>query len=446
METNATLLSRVERAHPDAPELHQAVAEVAGALGPIRHAHPEWQEVRVLERLVEPDRIVSFRVVWEDDRGRLQLERGYRVQQSNLLGPYKGGLRFRDGLKLGTLRFLAFEQVFKDALTGLPLGGAKGGATFNPRGRSDREIQRFCRAFMTQLHRHIGPSLDVPAGDIGVGARELGYLYGTYRRLGGGEQGALTGKSVGWGGIPLRPEATGYGLVYFLRAAIEQHDLSLAGLRCAISGAGSVAIHAARKLLALDAQVISLSNSDGTLFCPDGFTASHLADIIERQGQGDRLDAIAPDLSGAEFRPGAKPWAEACDVALPCATQNEVTEADAETLLRHDRFKVVAEGANMPCTAAAVAAFSAARRVVYLPGKAANAGGVVVSGLEMAMNAQREPWTEAEVDEALQERMKFIHRACVDNASRRDPVDYAEGANVAAFRRLAPAMLAQGWG
>ena len=443
MQTIESFLQDVERRTPHAPLLLQAVEEVARTVWPMLHAHPQWLDASVMKRLVEPDRSISFRVRWRDDAGEVHVDRGYRVQQSRILGPYKGGLRFAEHVDEGVMRFLAFEQNFKGALTGLPLGGAKGGATFNPRGRSVEEIQRFCFAFMTELQHHIGPDRDVPAGDIGVGERELGFLYGVYQQLGGLSPGAMTGKAVAWGGIPLRAEATGYGLVYIASTALRHHDRTIEGLRCAISGAGNVAVHAAAKAIAMGAHVISLSNSQGVAHWPDGLRAEQLEQVKQSQSEGRRLPDIARDV-GASFQASATPWhLPNIDVALPCATQNELDHDDASALLSSGRLQLVAEGANMPCTAEATRAFTDAD-VLFIPGKAANAGGVATSGLEMSQNAQRIPWTREKVDEELTACMRRIHDRCVEFGGEGRKVDYAAGANRAAFYRLATTMEAFG--
>lgn len=424
-------------------ELHQAVESVARAVWPTLYEHDAWREGNVLARLVEPDRMIQFRVEWESDDGKVHVERGYRVQQSRTLGPYKGGLRFSRNVNLGVIRFLAFEQALKDALTGLPLGGAKGGATFDPHGRSEAEVRRFCRSFMDELQWHIGPDHDVPAGDIGVGEREIGFLYGAYQRRPGVASGGLTGKNPAWGGIPLRVEATGHGLLYFVRLVLEQRDETLEGKRCAISGAGNVALHAAEKAIELGATVVSLSNSGGSAVFDKGLQASALDALIKATARGQRLEDVVGKLGG-DFDKGTKPWEiPNIEVALPCATQNELDEGDALKLAKSNSLQVVAEGANMPCTASAVRVIREAG-IAYAPGKAANAGGVAVSGLEMAQNAQRLPWTRDEVDAALQERMAHIHDQCVEHSPASSPVDYDVGANVAAFSRLANARLALG--
>lgn len=447
MRTVESFLNDIESLNPARPMLLQTVEEVARSVWPRLHQEPEWQEALVLERLIEPDRSVSFRVVWETDDGELRMDRGFRVQQSNVLGPYKGGLRFSPGVTPDDFRFLAFEQTFKNALTGLPLGAGKGGATFEPKGKSDREVMRFCQSFMTELHRHIGPSRDVPAGDIGVGQREIGFLYGAYRRLELAGAGVLTGKQPGWGGIPLRAEATGYGLVYLLREALRRHDRDLDGMRVAISGAGNVATHAAEKVCELGGTVISMSSSKGTAFIQDGFSKDELGRVVEALRDGERLEDLAGDrVARMTFQRGAKPWGlDDVNVALPCATQNEMDVDDAKALLGGDHLAAIAEGANMPLTSDATRAVRERREVVYLPGKAANAGGVSISGLEMAQNAQRIPWTRASVDEALQARMSHIHERCVACSDRDRPVDYVVGANVAALERLAEATMAQGF-
>ena len=432
-------LERLERRYPGFDELHQAVSEVARSVWSVYESEPRWLRERIFERLVEPDRVVSFRVCWTDDQGALQIDRGFRVQQSNALGPYKGGLRFHPGVNESIFRFLAFEQVFKNSLTGLPLGGAKGGATFDPRGRSDMEVMRFCQAFMSELRRFVSADLDVPAGDQGVGGREIGFLYGAYRRY---DAGVFTGKPVSFGGIPLRPAATGYGLVHFLRYALWEHDAALENQRCLISGAGDVALFAAEKLIELGAHVHSLSDTGGAMIFEEPLTKEDLALIRDvKQVERGALAECAGQVKGT-WSPGGKPWAFPADIALPCATQNELDAEDAKALMAGGA-KVVAEGANMPCTAGAVAILRDAK-ALFLPGKAANAGGVAVSGMEMAQNAQRLPWTSERVGTHLQEIMRDVHTRCVRNAGEGKPVDYVRGANVAGFLRLAEAVEAQG--
>lgn len=438
-----TLLDRVRLRDPEQIEFHQAAAEVLHGLDDFLGSHPHFFDHGLLERLLEPERVILFRVSWVDDHGHVQVNRGYRVQMNSALGPYKGGLRFHPSVTLGTLKFLAFEQTFKNALTGLPLGGAKGGADFDPKGKSEGEVMRFCQAFASELFRHIGAETDVPAGDIGVGAREIGYLFGQHKRLSNQFSGVFTGKGPSYGGSLMRPEATGYGLAYFVERMLATRGQTLAGQRAALSGSGNVALYAAEKLLALGVQVISLSDSEGTLSLPEGLSPDLLAALVEHKHQRrGRLAAFAAN-HGLDFLVGQRPWRLRCDIALPCATQNELAADDAEALLANGCF-CVAEGANMPCSAQAAQRFQRAG-ALYAPGKASNAGGVAVSGLEMSQNATHLPWSAQEVDARLRRIMEEIHEACVRHGAQPDgAVDYARGANVAAFGKVAAAMLAQG--
>ncbi|QOD82234.1 NADP-specific glutamate dehydrogenase [Chromobacterium haemolyticum] len=438
-----TLLDRVRLRDPEQIEFHQAATEVLHGLDDFLGSHPHFFDHGLLERLLEPERVILFRVSWVDDHGHVQVNRGYRVQMNSALGPYKGGLRFHPSVTLGTLKFLAFEQTFKNALTGLPLGGAKGGADFDPKGKSEGEVMRFCQAFASELFRHIGAETDVPAGDIGVGAREIGYLFGQHKRLSNQFSGVFTGKGPSYGGSLMRPEATGYGLAYFVERMLATRGQTLAGQRAALSGSGNVALYAAEKLLALGVRVISLSDSEGTLSLPEGLSPDLLAALVEHKHQRrGRLAAFAAN-HGLDFLVGQRPWRLRCDIALPCATQNELDADDAEALLANGCF-CVAEGANMPCSAQAAQRFQRAG-ALYAPGKASNAGGVAVSGLEMSQNATHLPWSAQEVDARLRRIMEEIHEACVRHGAQPDgAVDYARGANVAAFGKVAAAMLAQG--
>ncbi|MCD5361298.1 NADP-specific glutamate dehydrogenase [Chromobacterium aquaticum] len=438
-----TLLTRVRQRDPEQLEFHQAAAEVLHSLDGLLSRHPHYFDHGLLERLLEPERVIQFRVSWVDDHGRVQVNRGYRVQMNSAIGPYKGGLRFHPAVTLGTLKFLAFEQTFKNALTGLPLGGAKGGADFDPKGKSDGEVMRFCQAFACELFRHIGAETDVPAGDIGVGAREIGYLFGQHKRLCNQFSGVFTGKGPSYGGSLMRPEATGYGLVYFVERMLATRGQTLAGKRAALSGSGNVALYAAEKLLALDVKVVSLSDSEGTLSLPAGLSPAQLDALMEHKHQRrGRLAAFAASHS-LDFLVGQRPWRQPCDIALPCATQNELDADDAKALLANGCF-CVAEGANMPCSPQATLRFQQAG-ALYAPGKASNAGGVAVSGLEMSQNASHLPWSAQEVDARLRRIMEDIHAACVQHGRLADGgIDYALGANVAAFGKVAAAMLAQG--
>ena len=434
-------LARLKRRDPDQPEFHQAVEEVLRSLWPFLEANPRYLQGGILERLVEPERAILFRVPWVDDAGRVRVNRGYRVQMSSAIGPYKGGLRFHPSVNLGVLKFLAFEQVFKNSLTSLPMGGGKGGSDFDPKGKSDAEVMRFCQAFMSELYRHIGADLDVPAGDIGVGAREIGFLFGQYKRLSNEFTSVLTGKGLAYGGSLIRPEATGYGCVYFAQEMLKGRESGFDGQRVAISGSGNVAQYAAQKVMELGGKVISLSDSEGTLFAEGGLTQEQWEAVMElknvRRGRLSELQA-----PGLRFLAGQRPWSLACDIALPCATQNELDANDARTLLANGCI-CVAEGANMPSTLEAVDIFVEAG-ILYAPGKASNAGGVATSGLEMSQNAMRLHWSAGEVDQRLHGIMQNIHHACVAHGEEHGRINYVKGANIAGFVKVADAMLAQG--
>ena len=439
-----SFMQRCAARDPHEPEFHQAVREVIGSVMPLVQDTPAYRDAALLERLVEPERVVIFRVPWVDDRGAVQVNRGFRVQMSSAIGPYKGGLRFHPSVRLGLMKFLAFEQVFKNSLTTLPMGGAKGGSDFDPKGKSDREVMRFCQSFMTELFRYIGADTDVPAGDIGVGAREVGYLFGEYKRLKGIWSGVMTGKGLASGGSLVRPEATGYGLLYFVEEMLATVGEGVAGRSVALSGAGNVALHAAEKALALGARVLTLSDSDGAVHDPDGIDEVKLAWVKElklvRRG---RIAEYAERFPRASYLPGRRAWAVPVDIALPCATQNELDADDARALVGGG-VRLVAEGANMPCTPEALAIFRAAG-VLFAPGKAANAGGVATSGLEMSQNAMHLSWSREEVDARLKGIMRAIHGACAERG--RDPtgrIDYVLGANVAGFIKVANAIVEQG--
>jgi glutamate dehydrogenase (NADP+) len=439
-----TFVSGVIERNPAELEFHQAVREVAESVIPFVTEYPEYQSEHILERMTEPDRIVIFRVCWENDEGDICCNRAWRVQFNNAIGPYKGGLRFHPTVTQSVLKFLGFEQVFKNALTGLPMGGAKGGSNFDPKGRSNREVMRFCQSMMTELARHIGEDTDVPAGDIGVGAREISYLFGQYKRLQNRFTGAMTGKGLAFGGSLIRMEATGYGLVYFVNDMLDRIDQTLEGKRVAISGAGNVAIFAAEKACEMGATVVSLSDSSGSIIDETGIDADKLAWVkalkLERRG---RLDEYADQFSESEYREGQTPWSVPCDIALPCATQNELDVDDAQRLIDQG-VTLVAEGANMPTTVAATTLFRD-NRVIFAPGKAANAGGVAVSGLEQSQNALRIPWTREDIDGRLKRIMAGIHDQCVQYGNGTpEYVDYVKGANVAGFVRVADAMIAYG--
>jgi glutamate dehydrogenase (NADP+) len=436
-------LQRVADRNPGQPEFFQAVEEVMHSIWPFVDRQPALADHGLLERLVEPDRVVMFRVCWVDDSGAVQVNRGYRIQHNMAIGPYKGGLRFHPSVNLSVLKFLAFEQTLKNALTTLPLGGAKGGSDFDPKGRSDGEVMRFCQSFMTELHRHLGSDTDVPAGDIGVGEREVGYMAGMVKRLTNRADCVFTGKGLSHGGSLLRPEATGYGLVYFVQAMLATQGRSLEGMRVGVSGSGNVATHAIAKVLTMGGRVVSASDSDGTVVDEEGFTPEKLALLAEvKSDRRGRVSDYAARVK-ARFLAGTKPWSIPMDVALPCATQNELDAEDAATLIRTG-VTCVAEGANMPCTADAVKAFESAG-VLYAPGKASNAGGVATSGLEMSQNAIRLAWTADEVDQRLRQIVHGIHDACVEHGGRPGGrASYVDGANIAGFARVARAMRAQG--
>jgi glutamate dehydrogenase (NADP+) len=447
MSTTATHISevidKVSRRNAGEPEFLQAVREVFESLEPVLDQRPEYVEARILERMAEPERQIVFRVPWVDDAGVVQVNRGIRVQFNSAIGPYKGGLRFHPSVNLGILKFLGFEQVYKNALTSLPMGGGKGGSDFDPKGRSDGEVMRFCQSFMTELCRHIGADTDVPAGDIGVGAREIGFLFGQYKRLRNEFTGVLTGKSLNWGGSLIRPEATGYGAVYFAQEMLATADDSLEGKRCVISGSGNVAQYTAEKLIQLGAIPVSFSDSHGTIHDPDGIDEEKLAYVMHlKNARRGRIREYA-DKFGAEYRPDANPWGIPCDCAFPSATQNELDGDDARDLLANG-CKLVSEGANMPSTPEAVDLFLEAK-ILYGPGKAANAGGVSTSGLEMSQNSMRLNWSREEVDGRLREIMTNIHRNCRETAETFGmPGNYVAGANIAGFVKVADSMLDQG--
>ena len=437
------LFQTIKQRDPNHPEFHQAVEEVFGSLQPFLAKNPKYMQQSLLERLVEPERVVMFRVSWVDDKGQVQVNRGYRVQMNSAIGPYKGGLRFHPTVNLGVLKFLAFEQVFKNGLTTLPMGGGKGGSDFDPKGKSDAEVMRFCQAFMSELYRHIGADTDVPAGDIGVGGREIGFLFGQYKKLSNEFTSVLTGKGLTYGGSLIRPEATGYGTVYFADHMLKTKGDSMAHKRVTISGSGNVAQYAAEKAIQLGAQVLTVSDSNGFVKFPDsGMTEAQLTALIElKEVRRERISVYAKE-QGLEYFEGKRPWGVACDVALPCATQNELDENDAKTLLANG-VKCVAEGANMPSTLGAVEAFINAK-ILYAPGKASNAGGVATSGLEMSQNHMHLSWTREEVDARLFDIMQNIHENCVENGTENGYTNYVNGANIAGFKKVAEAMLAQG--
>jgi glutamate dehydrogenase (NADP+) len=436
-------MAHARRRDPDQTEYLQAVREVMESLWPYIAAHPRYAEHGLLDRLVEPERLIQFRVAWVDDEGETRVNRAWRVQHSSAIGPYKGGMRFHPSVTLSILKFLAFEQTFKNALTTLPMGGGKGGADFDPKGKSPGEVMRFCQALMTELYRHLGPDTDVPAGDIGVGAREVGYMAGMMKKLANSAGSVFTGKGLSFGGSLIRPEATGYGVVYFAQEMLARKSMGFEGMRVAISGSGNVAQYAAEKALMLGAQVVTVSDSGGTVHDPAGLDAEKLSALLELKNvRYGRIEELAQRFK-LRYEAGRKPWHVPADIALPCATQNELGAEDVRTLVANG-VRCVAEGANMPCNPAAVAALQAAG-VLYGPGKASNAGGVATSGLEMSQNAMRLAWTRDEVDQRLHLIMRGIHDMCVRYGTRADgSVDYVDGANIAGFVKVADAMLAQG--
>ncbi len=442
-ESCARFLQHIADRNPGQPEYLQAVTEVMESLWPFIQQHPRYGEYGLLDRLVEPERIVMFRVSWIDDQGQVQVNRGYRIQHSMAIGPYKGGLRFHPTVNLSVLKFLAFEQTFKNALTTLPMGGGKGGSDFDPKGKSPAEVMRFCQAFVMELFRHVGPDTDVPAGDIGVGGREVGYMAGMYKKLANNAASVFTGKGLSFGGSLIRPEATGYGTVYFADEMLKERGMSFDGMRVSVSGSGNVAQYAIEKAMALGAKVITASDSSGTLIDEAGFTPEKLALLMELKNTHYCRVSDYAARTGVRFEAGARPWHVPVDIALPCATQNELDAADARTLISNG-VKCVAEGANMPSTIDAAHLFEEAG-VLYAPGKASNAGGVATSGLEMSQNALRLSWSREEVDSRLLGIMRSIHGACVQHGRRSDgSVSYIDGANLAGFVKVADAMLAQG--
>ena len=439
-----TFMAQLIARNPNEPEFHQAVREVAESLAPHIAASPMLQQMKILERIAEPERVVIFRVPWLNDRGEIEVNRGYRVQMNSAIGPYKGGIRFHASVNLSILKFLAFEQTFKNSLTTLPMGGGKGGSDFNPKGRSDNEVMKFCQSFMTELQRHIGQDTDVPAGDIGVGGREIGYLFGQYKRLRNEFTGTLTGKGRDWGGSPLRPEATGYGVCYFAEEMLAARGDKLAGKTVCISGSGNVAQYACEKATQLVAKVVTLSDSSGFVHDPEGIDAAKLEYVMELKNVfRGRIKEYADRYPQATYHPGERPWSVPCDVAMPCATQNELDGDNAQTLVDHGCMCVV-EGANMPSTPEAIRIFQQ-HKLLYAPGKAANAGGVATSGLEMCQNSMRLTWTPEEVYLKLHGIMRNIHAVCVQYGTQPDGyVNYVVGANIGGFMKVANAMLAQG--
>ena len=445
MSYTSEIYDRVVAQNPGEPEFHQAVKEVLDSLKVVIDANEElYRKESILERLVEPERIVSFKVPWVDDAGKVQVNKGYRVQFNSAIGPYKGGIRFHPSVNQSILKFLGFEQIFKNSLTGLPIGGGKGGSNFDPKGKSDREVMAFCQSFMTELFKYVGADEDVPAGDIGVGGREVGFMFGQYKRLCNEFTGVLTGKGQTFGGSPMRPEATGYGTCYFAAAMLATKGDSYEGKTVAISGSGNVAQFAAKKAIELGAKVVTMSDSNGSIYDPEGIDAEKLAYIMELKNVWrGRIREYCEKYPNAQYFEGKRPWSVKCDVAMPCATQNELNEEEAKTLLANGCI-CVAEGANMPCTPAAITAFQEAK-ILYSPGKASNAGGVATSGLEMSQNSMRLKWTPEEVDGHLKRIMTDIHETCVKYGTEADGyVNYVKGANIAGFIKVAEAMMAQG--
>lgn len=438
------VLETVIKCNAGEPEFHQAVREVLESLQPVFERHPKYEKHRVLERFCEPERVIIFRVPWLDDKGNIQVNRGYRIEFNSAIGPYKGGLRFHPTVYLGILKFLAFEQILKNSLTTLPMGGGKGGSDFDPKGKSDNEVMKFCQSFMTELCKHIGPHTDVPAGDIGVGGREIGYLFGQYKRIRNEFTGVLTGKALNWGGSLIRPEATGYGAVYFAEEMLATRNDSMRGKVCAVSGSGNVAQYTVEKVNQLGGKCVTLSDSNGTIHDPAGIDAEKLAWVMELKNiRRGRIREYADKFKGAEYKDGVRPWGIKCDCAFPSATQNEISGEDAKTLVKNG-CKLVAEGANMPTEPEGIEVFLA-NKILYGPGKAANAGGVATSGLEMSQNAQHTVWTREEVDRRLHDIMIAIHKAVSTTAAEYgEPTNYVMGANIAGFVKVADAMIDQG--
>ncbi len=436
-------LSQVSAKNQNEPEFMQAVTEVAETVIPYIVTKDIYYGQNILLRMVEPERVVSFRVAWIDDNEEIRVNRGYRIEMNSAIGPYKGGLRFHPSVNLSVLKFLAFEQVFKNALTTLPMGGGKGGSDFDPKGKSDTEVMRFCQSFMTELFRHIGPNKDIPAGDIGVGGREIGYMFGQYKRLKNEFSGVFTGKGISWGGSLIRPEATGYGVAYFIEEMLKHKKKGVKGKKVVISGSGNVAQFATEKFIEMGAKVLTLSDSSGFIHDPAGINKDKLKYVMQlKNKQRGRISEYEKKYPKAKFFPKDKPWKVACDIAIPCATENELSQSDAKILIKNGVI-AVAEGANMPCTPEAIKAFQNSK-VLYAPGKASNAGGVAVSGLEMAQNSLKNTWSRKIVDGKLQEIMTDIHSSCLEYGKEKNSIDYLKGANIAGFVKVADAMLAQG--
>jgi len=433
----------IKAKNPNEPEFHQAVHEVISTIWEVIQQTPKYQAANILERIVEPERVIIFRVPWVDDQGKVRVNRGFRIQMNSAIGPYKGGLRFHPSVNLGILKFLAFEQVFKNSLTTLPMGGGKGGSDFDPKGKSDGEVMRFCQSFMMELFRHVGPDTDVPAGDIGVGAREIGFLFGMYKRLCNEFTGVLTGKSLNWGGSLIRPEATGYGCVYFAQEMLATRKESFKEKTVAISGSGNVAQYAAEKALQLGAKVVTLSDSNGSIYDKDGIDREKLAWVMDlKNNRRGRIKEYVQKYPKAEYLENQRPWSVKCDIALPCATQNEINAEEARTLVKNGCF-CVAEGANMPTEPGGIDVFQE-KKILFAPGKAANAGGVATSGLEMSQNSMRLSWGRDEVDQRLHFIMKSIHEVCVRYGKSGDHINYVKGANIGGFIKVADSMCDQG--
>jgi glutamate dehydrogenase (NADP+) len=437
-----TFMNKVIEKNPGEKEFHQAVKEVAETLMPFIQKNPKYKKAKILERIVEPERVIMFRVAWLDDRGEIQINRGYRIQMNSAIGPYKGGIRFHPSVTLSILKFLAFEQVFKNSLTTLPIGGGKGGSDFDPKGKTDNEVMKFCQSFMTELFRHIGPDTDVPAGDIGVGGREIGFMFGQYKKLRNEFTGILTGKGLNWGGSLIRPEATGYGCVYFAQEMLKTKGESIKDKLCAVSGSGNVAQYTVEKINQLGGKVVTLSDSSGTIYDPNGIDEKKLAYVMELKNmQRGRIKEYA-DKYGCEYESGKTPWKIKCDLAFPSATQNELNKDDAKALIDNG-CKLVSEGANMPSTPEAIEIFLE-NKILFGPGKAANAGGVATSGLEMSQNSMRMSWSREEVDQKLHWIMSQIHQSCIKYGKETNFVNYMKGANIAGFVKVADAMIDQG--
>jgi len=429
--------------NPHEYEFHQAVQEVVESVMPFIEENPQYKQAKILERVSEPERIIMFRVPWQDDKGEIQVNKGYRIEMNSAIGPYKGGLRFHPTVNLGVLKFLAFEQVFKNSLTTLPMGGGKGGSDFDPKGKSNNEVMRFCQSFMTELQRHIGPNTDVPAGDIGVGGREIGYMFGQYKRLRNEFTGVLTGKGIEWGGSLIRPEATGYGTVYFAEEMLKMRGMDFNGKIVSVSGSGNVAQYAVEKVNMLGGKVVTLSDSNGFIYDADGIDDEKLNFVLELKNiKRGRIQEYCDKYPNAKYYEGQRPWGIKCDIALPCATQNELNEEEAKMLVKNGCY-LVAEGANMPSTPEAIEVFLQLK-IMYAPGKASNAGGVATSGLEMTQNSMRLPWSREEVDARLHQIMMDIHSTCVKYGQQGDYINYVKGANIGGFIKVADAMIAQG--